>query len=191
MQPSSSSTGLDDNAIKASIRHFALRVCQSCAIVDSTAWNQHRKHKPGSSQPSTSSKAPCPMTAWVLEACSQRQAIMEELHCVGLGDMKEAKRRQGSARRCMEFHRHPLMPTIPAAFAGSQCSRAIVATGSRQFCCSSQHGRNRRVSFLVPCSRNWLAMQGAGKCGAPVAAPPAKAPPPVASRAAPKAGVQM
>eukprot|EP00435_Cladocopium_sp_Y103_P055477 s46_g18.t1 len=77
------------------------------------------------------------MTARVLEACQknpileshmsshfsalkgadkrhERQAIMEELHRLGLGDMKEAKRRQGGESRCMEFHRHPLTPAISA-----------------------------------------------------------------------------
>jgi hypothetical protein len=138
LQPAASSTSLDDNAIKASIRHFALCVCQSCAIVDSTVRTLHTKQKPGPRQPSSSRvKAPRRMTARVLEACPknpileshrsshfsapegadkrhERQAIMEELHRLGLGDMKEAKRRQGGESRCMEFHRHPLTPAISA-----------------------------------------------------------------------------
>ena len=44
-----------------------------------------------------------------------RLALLNELVRLGLGEIKEKRRRHGGEGRCVEFHRCPLSPTVSAA----------------------------------------------------------------------------
>lgn len=124
---------LPDNAVKCAIRHFDLRVGQTCAIiVDSTVRRSHVQQKQNATTRTR------PMAARVLESClkdpileshmslnfsalkgahksTERRALMEELQERGLGDVKESRRRGGGDGCCVEFHRRALSPIVSAA----------------------------------------------------------------------------
>lgn len=138
---------LDDNSIKASFRHFALRVCQTCAIVDSTVCRMQHRQKGLPSNP-LALPSVRPMAARVLETClknpileshlsshfsafkgadksEERISLMQELQRLGLGEVKEARRRQGGQTRCVEFHRFELNAAVSAALSDLGVSQVL------------------------------------------------------------------
>lgn len=136
LDPASFSPTMDDNAIKRAVQHFVLRVCYSCTIADATVQRLHVKPKAGQATFSPRG-AVRPMTARVLEIClknsileshlsshfgtlkgaykpQDRIAVMKEFEHLGLGEVKEARRKPGGQSRSMEFHRFPLSPAVSA-----------------------------------------------------------------------------
>jgi len=136
LDPASFSPTMDDNAIKCAVQHFVLRVCYSCTIVDATV---HRLHvKPKAGQATFSPRAAVrPMTARVLEIClknpileshlsshfgtlkgayksQDRIAVMKELEHLGLGEVKEARRKPGSE----QIHGVPSLSVVPCCVCG-------------------------------------------------------------------------
>ncbi|CAK9108613.1 unnamed protein product, partial [Durusdinium trenchii] len=84
-----------------------------------------------------------------------RLALLNELVRLGLGDLKEKKRRQGGTGRYVEFHRCPLSPAISATLLDLQVSEAFWPSSIPQS--AGQDARPER-SPLPP-------MHGAGKRG--------------------------
>ena len=138
LSPPSLSNALSDNSIKCAVLHFALRLCQSCAVVDSTIRRIQARQKLPPAAHSLPSQQVRPLTARVLETCRKdpilethltchfamlrgadkrqdRLALLNELVRLGLGEIKEKRRRHGGEGRCVEFHRCPLSPTVSAA----------------------------------------------------------------------------
>ena len=145
LDPSLRTLVLSDNSIKCAMQHFALRLCQSCAIVDSTI--QRVKQK-GCNLPAPPSTGVRPMTARVLEIClkdpileshmsshfaalkgaeksEDRISIMKQLSDLGLGELKESRRRNGGQTRCVEFHRFPLNAAISAVLLDLNVSELL------------------------------------------------------------------
>ena len=127
LDPSSRALVLSDNSLyslKCAVQHFALRLCQSCAIVDCTI--QRAKQK-GCLLPAPPSTVVRPMTARGLEFClkdpileshmsshfaalkgaekrEDRISIMKQLSELGLGELKESRRRnRGQTRWSQHF----------------------------------------------------------------------------------------
>ena len=76
LSPPSLSNALRDNSIKCAVLYFALRLCQSCAVVDSTIRRIQGRQKLPPAAHSLPSQQVRPLTARVLETCRKRTSAV-------------------------------------------------------------------------------------------------------------------
>ena len=167
---------LDDNAMKCALRHFDLRVVHTCSIIDACIRACARK---ASSSKAAASSAIRPTTARVLESCVKdpilfshmsqrfvslrgadkfdaRLALLRELERLGLGQVKETRRRVNEDNRAVAFYRFPLSPTVQE----SLCRLGVAESfWHPSLPIASSPATPTTTAAITP------AMQGAGKRG--------------------------
>ena len=133
---------MSDNAIKCGIRNFDIRVFQGCAIIDSEV----RRQAPSASGHQAS--APTPLVATILQKCTrdpiqlseiskrvarlqgcgkyqQRVAALREMQALGLGEVKETRRRPGEVDKEIELYRFPLTAEVQKVLTSLGVSAAF------------------------------------------------------------------
>ena len=152
-----------DNAVKCVLRHFDLRVFRTCSIVDSTIRSQQRVPRATPRSPATR-----PLTTRVLETCvknpilhsdlsrdfstfkgasgfQRRTEILQELARMGLGEVRETRRRQGNAEHLLAFYRRPLDEQVSATLRTLGVSEAFWSAEGSAVALPSMQGGGKRA----------------------------------------------